>query len=143
MLVKGQTLMGTISPSYVCMMEFVVAAQGIIKETLCAALQGSNLGNTPPHKYNKIKELINIISSGLCYFWVTKSNQKSLGEYCQRAINQTAEAAAKLTRDQGARRKPRKEICASRLVDCCFRCQHNAQTHFKCGVAEAGRRLLW
>ena len=75
MLVNGQILMGTISPSHVCMMEFVVAAQGIIKETLCTALQDI----TYPNLLCKINQLNSVIASNLCYFLTTKSNQKLLG----------------------------------------------------------------
>jgi hypothetical protein len=124
MLVKGQTLMGTISPSYVCMMEFVVAAQGIIKETLCAALQGSNLGNTPSHLLCKINQLISN-SEVLATFVRTKVAQKALGCSPSGQTAQRHKAAAYLQATYAPDKSRIKQIFASHLAVCLFRLSRN------------------
>ena len=96
MLVKGQSSGGAISPSYACMMEFVVAAQGITNETLCTALQGSNLGDTLPYKYNKINKLTSAFLSGLMTLLSDQKCPKVVGLCCRQAISQTTEAATNL-----------------------------------------------
>ena len=72
MLVYGWTIMGRKRSSYDYTMGFGVSAR--------VAQKSTRLSVTPPqYLFNKINQLINVIASGLCYFWAPKSNQKALG----------------------------------------------------------------
>ena len=133
MLVNGQILMGTMKQSYANTVGFVVSAQ----RYNCTALQDI----TPPHLLCKINQLNSVITSNLCYFLTTKSNQKLLGCSPSGQTTQWHEAAtnlrATIARDSGRI----KQISASHLAVCLFRLSRNPKPYeIKSWVA--GRRLL-